>query len=604
VFNNAPQQIGIVTSPAGLATATTYSGVGQIPTNAGSYATISNITDLVHYNSSPISGTFTITKAPVTITVSNTTQTYTGSPLPVTVTTNPNVSGISVTYDGSATVPTNAGTYTVVASLSNTNYSATPVTTTLTINKATPTVSWATPTAITYGTALSGTQLNASASVSGSFTYTPASGTILNAGTNILSVDFTPTDGTNYNSVSGTTVSLVVNKATATISLSNLNQTFDGNPKPVTVTTSPVGLTVITTTYNGSTTVPSAVGTYPVIASLNNSNYTAAPATGNLVISSTAASIFITNLAQTYTGSPLPVTVTTNPVGLTYSVTYDGSATVPTNSGTYTVIATITQSGHSGADTETYVISKATPIINWANPSAITYGTALSATQLNASSTVAGSFVYSPISGVVLNAGTYVLSTSFTPSDVSNYNTATATVNITVNKASATLSLSNLNQQYDGTPKSVIATSTPSGLSGITVTYNGSLTIPINAGSYPIQVSLINSNYTASNVSGTLIISKASSILSWATPAAIPQGTALSATQLNATSNNPGTFSYNYPIGYVAQSNLTLVATFTPTDAVNYNVQTISVFQSVYGNPFLQFYIRNGHVIYLNYPNQ
>ena len=50
--------------------------------------------------------------------------------------------------------------------------------------KATPTIAWSNPADITYGTALSGTQLNAAASVAGSFVYTPASGTMLNAGNN------------------------------------------------------------------------------------------------------------------------------------------------------------------------------------------------------------------------------------------------------------------------------------------------------------------------------------------------------------------------------------------------------------------------------------
>ena len=51
---------------------------------------------------------------------------------------------------------------------------------------ATPTVTWAAPAAITYGTALSATQLDATASVPGTFTYTPAAGTILGAGTQTL----------------------------------------------------------------------------------------------------------------------------------------------------------------------------------------------------------------------------------------------------------------------------------------------------------------------------------------------------------------------------------------------------------------------------------
>jgi hypothetical protein len=84
------------------------------------------------------------------------------------------------------------------------------------VNKATPTVTWSAPAAITYGTALGATQLNATASVAGTFTYTPAAGTILGAGDSSLSVSFAPTDSTNYNSASAT-VSQHVNKAAQTI---------------------------------------------------------------------------------------------------------------------------------------------------------------------------------------------------------------------------------------------------------------------------------------------------------------------------------------------------------------------------------------------------
>ena len=73
-------------------------------------------------------------------------------------------------------------------------------------------------------------------------------------------------------------------------------------------------------------------------------------------------------------------------------------------------------------------MNKATPTITWATPAAITYGTALSATQLNASSTVAGTFVYTPAAGAVLTAGPQTLSVTFTPTDSTDYTTATATV--------------------------------------------------------------------------------------------------------------------------------------------------------------------------------
>src|SRR5262249_33103969 len=67
--------------------------------------------------------------------------------------------------------------------------------------QATPTVTWANPADIVYGTALGGTQLNATADVPGTFTYTPDFGTVLHAGSHILSVTFTPTDTTHYSSV-------------------------------------------------------------------------------------------------------------------------------------------------------------------------------------------------------------------------------------------------------------------------------------------------------------------------------------------------------------------------------------------------------------------
>ena len=65
--------------------------------------------------------------------------------------------------------------------------------------KATPTITWSTPADITYGTALSATQLNATAGVPGTLAYTPAAGTVLNAGAaQTLSVTFTPIDAANY----------------------------------------------------------------------------------------------------------------------------------------------------------------------------------------------------------------------------------------------------------------------------------------------------------------------------------------------------------------------------------------------------------------------
>ena len=207
------------------------------------------------------------------------------------------------------------------------------------MNKATPTIIWATPSAITYGTALSATQLDASSTVAGTLVYTPASGTVLTAGAHTLSVTLTPTDTTDYNTAT-TTVNLTVNQATPTISWAT--------PSAITY-----GTALSATQLNASSTVAGA--------------FVYTPATGTV----------LTAGAHT-----LSVTLT------------------PTDTTDYSTATT----------TVSLTVNQVTPTISWTAPSAITYGTALSATQLDASSTVAGTFAYTPASGTVLTAGAHTLS--------------------------------------------------------------------------------------------------------------------------------------------------------------------------------------------------
>ncbi len=68
----------------------------------------------------------------------------------------------------------------------------------LQVNQATPKITWATPAAITHPAPLTSTQLDATASVPSTFVYSPPAGTVLAAGTQTLSVTFTPTDATDY----------------------------------------------------------------------------------------------------------------------------------------------------------------------------------------------------------------------------------------------------------------------------------------------------------------------------------------------------------------------------------------------------------------------
>ncbi|HYF39872.1 MAG TPA: MBG domain-containing protein [Gemmatimonadales bacterium] len=147
-----------------------------------------------------VSRSFTIAKAPATITVGGE-YIYDGTFKTASVTTSPSpLSGVTLTYTLNGVLvaqPVDAGVYQVVATLDNPNYVAEPTSGTLTIMQATPVLEWQ-PARISVGTPLSSAQLNAVAqgvdggALSGSFVYTPPAGTRLKAGSHTLSVSFTP----------------------------------------------------------------------------------------------------------------------------------------------------------------------------------------------------------------------------------------------------------------------------------------------------------------------------------------------------------------------------------------------------------------------------
>ena len=172
------------------------------------------------------------------------------------------------------TVPAFAtGLHTVVATYSgDANYSASTNTLTQIVNAAVPSVSWTTPTAIAYGTAISALQLNATSSVAGTFSYTPTTGTVLNAGTNLLTAIFAPTDGTDYARTTNT-VNLTVQTAALTVTADNTNR-HSNTANPV-FTGSITGIQNsdnITALYTTTATSNSPVGTYPIVPQLVDPN--------------------------------------------------------------------------------------------------------------------------------------------------------------------------------------------------------------------------------------------------------------------------------------------------------------------------------------------
>jgi len=378
-----------------------------------------------------------------------------------------------------------------------------------TVSKATPAITWAAPAAIIYGTALNATQLDATASVAGTFTYSPVSGTVLAVGSQTLAVTFTPTDTTDYTTATKT-ATLTVNKATPAITW----------------------------------TTPAAI-TYGTALSATQLDAT-------------------TGVAGTLTYSPVSGTVLAAG-SQSLSVTF-----TPTNTTDY----------NTATGTVTLTVNKATPTITWATPAAITYGTALSTTQLDATASVAGTLTYSPVSGTVLALGSQTLAVTFTPTNTTDYNTATGTVTLTVNKATPAITWTTPAAITYGTALSATQLDATSGIAG-TFTYSPVSGSVLTAGSRPLSVTFTPTNTTDYNTATgtvTLTVNKATPIITWATPAAVPDGTTLSSVQLNATSNVPGTLSYSPSVGTVMTAGTqALSVTFTPTDTTDYTSASGSV---------------------------
>ncbi|BDX38975.1 hypothetical protein CYCD_23300 [Tenuifilaceae bacterium CYCD] len=270
----------------------------------------------------------------------------------------------------------------------------------------------------------------------------------------------------------------------------------------------------------------------------------------------------------------------------TVALACDG-ALVSADEGEYPIIASNAQGNGLDNYSISYsagtltVTAKQVPVIAWNNPESITYGTALSSTQLNAAADVEGSFVYSPAQGSILNAGnSQTLTVTFTPSDGSVYAATTKSVIINVNKAVLTVTADNQTIQHGA----AIPTLT-FGYSGFVNNESESVlnTKPVATttattespvGEYPIIVTGgVDENYSFTYVNGTLSITdKLIPAIIWNTPSDIVYGTALSATQLNATCNAEGTFTYAPAIGSIlnAGNSQVLSVTFTPSDLSTY----------------------------------
>jgi uncharacterized cupredoxin-like copper-binding protein len=356
---NSPTSFEANSLPPGLSINAGTGLISGAPTQAGTYDVTLTLSNSAGDSESTLK--ITINKATAPIALGNLSTIYDGSSKSATATTTPAGLSFSLSYNGSDSAPVNAGNYTVVATISEANYTGNS-TGTLVIAKATPSVNDISATAITYGAALSNSTLTGTKSAQGTLAFNSPSLTP-GVGAGNQTWTFTPQDE-NYDIITGT-VSVTVNKATPTIAtLPSAAAITLGSPLSAATinATNAVanGVSGVLSggnwTYADGTIVPTSAGNFTAsityIPSLaNTANYTTA--TGNISVTVNKATPVITT----------PLTASTLSLGqkLSDSTLSGGNATVSgkfefTNPNTQPAIGTSTHNvTFTPTDTNNYL---------------------------------------------------------------------------------------------------------------------------------------------------------------------------------------------------------------------------------------------------------
>ncbi len=365
------------------------------------------------------------------------------------------------------------------------------------MTKATPTITWSNPNNITYGTKLTNNQLDATANVAGTFVYTPAAGTVLNAGNNqALTVIFTPKDTTHYSS---TTMSVVINvlKATLTVATADKTKTYGNAFTAFTGSVSGLknGDNITIGSFSSAGTAATATvagGPYAICATLNDpsgklANYTVVTNYGSLVVNRATLTITANNATKTYgqtltfggtaftlsglknSDAVTSVTLSSTGSGATATVAgspYDITATAAVGTGltNYTITYKV---GH-------LTINKAALVITAHNMSktfgqTVTFdGTEFTANGLvngDAVTTVKLASVGAAATAKVANSPYSITASAAEGTGLGNYAITYVSGTLTVNQATPTLTVTDAGGTYTG--HAFPATVTIAGVNGV-----------------------------------------------------------------------------------------------------------------------------------------
>ncbi|MFZ3044157.1 MAG: MBG domain-containing protein [Minisyncoccia bacterium] len=301
--------------------------------------------------------------------------------------------------------------------------------------KTTPTLS-VTNSPVTYnGSPQSATVTGSVAGTVSNVKYNGSTTVPTNVATYTITADFTPTDTTNYNSLTGASAgNFIINKATPTLSVTNSPVTYDGATHSATVSCTGGG-TVSNISTGGAATQTNA-GTYAVTADCaasTNYNAVTGASAGNFVINKATPTLSVTNSPVTYDGSPHAATVSCTGGGTVTNISTGGAAT-QTNAGTYAVTADCAASTNynavTGASAGNFVISMANQTITFgalsnktlSDPDFTVSATASSGLTVSFSSLTTGVCTVSVATVHLVSTGTCTIRAS--QAGNSNYNAA------------------------------------------------------------------------------------------------------------------------------------------------------------------------------------
>ena len=285
--------------------------------------------------------------------VSDLLHTYDGTAKYASAVTVPTGLHVNLTYDGSPDAPVNAGNYTVIGAINDPNYqgNATEI---MLIEKAVADVFLAGLVHTYDGDPKEASATTAPASLTVIFTYDGLPDLPVEAGDYLV---IAAIDDANYQG--SATATMTINKAVGEIMLMDLEHVYDGTAKEAIAETEPPGLNVHIT-YDGYPVAPSNAGTYTVVGTIVDNNYSGG-ATATMTIHKALADVELYALVHDYDGTPKHASTTTNPPNLLVRVTYDGSEDGPSAVGEYRAEASIIEDNYRGSTTGIFIIDSVVP---------------------------------------------------------------------------------------------------------------------------------------------------------------------------------------------------------------------------------------------------